>query len=101
PPSTHHLRLFPYTTLFRSHRQLKNPALDHLQHVLDRKAGVDPLDLDRWQLAQGQLLVDLMDHLPGGAAGGQRQGTPGKLLDLDEDRKSTRLNSSHVAISYA
>src|SRR5690349_21690437 len=30
-----------------------------------------------------------------------RTPTPNKLLPLDADRKSTRLNSSHVEISYA
>src|SRR5690242_21289119 len=50
--------LFPYTTLFRSHRRR-----------------------------------------PGAGAGG---GVPRHLaLGRDQDRKSTRLNSSHMSISYA
>ncbi|MNP61639.1 hypothetical protein D3C76_1568510 [compost metagenome] len=53
---------------------MKDPTLDHLQHVLDRQARVDPLDLDRRQFMQRQLLVDLADGVPGRTAVGQRQG---------------------------
>src|SRR5690625_6129427 len=42
---------------------------------------------------------------PGNNGGGEENSRPGRdllrLLTLLEDRKSTRLNSSHVAISYA
>src|SRR2546426_2851396 len=55
--------LFPYTTLFRSGRQLD----DH------QGAGRD----------------------------GQPQVDAGPRVALDGDRKSTRLNSSHLVISYA
>src|SRR2546427_7044733 len=63
--------LFPYTTLFRSIRELaKRP----------KPAPVEPLKLDRmWDLYQQE-------------APSYRQNT---------DRKSTRLNSSHSQISYA
>ncbi|MNG04376.1 hypothetical protein D3C84_875020 [compost metagenome] len=54
--------------------QVKDSTLDHLQHVLDRQARVDPLDLDRRQFMQRQLLVDLADGVPGRTAVGQRQG---------------------------
>src|SRR2546430_6052121 len=40
---------------------------------------------------------DLSNSLPGIDHGGQRRG----VADLDGDRKSTRLNSSHSQISYA
>ncbi|MNX67195.1 hypothetical protein D3C86_983150 [compost metagenome] len=50
--------------------QVEDPALDHLQHVLDGKARIDPFDCDRWQFVQGELLIDLADGIPGGAAGG-------------------------------
>src|SRR2546430_12042845 len=66
--------LFPYTTLFRSqgHLVLPRRALLHL------RAG-DHVD--------APLLVTL------------REGV--RCLDVLEDRKSTRLNSSHSQISYA
>src|SRR5436190_8194135 len=70
--------LFPYTTLFRSRRDGAVPevAADH--------AGV-------------------RSHgLPGRESGRQRQALP-ELAEgaRCQDRKSTRLNSSHTVISYA
>src|SRR5690349_22553662 len=81
--------LFPYTTLFRS--QVARPddvrRPDDRQPVAPPLAG-DPLagDLER--------TVGLAGHLAG-----VRRGLRKKLGVLD--RKSTRLNSSHVEISYA
>src|SRR5260221_9256767 len=74
--------LFPYTTLFRS-------------RVIDecRKIGVPVRVLSREEL----------DEIAGNAAHqGLVASTSAKQYsDLDEDRKSTRLNSSHTVISYA
>src|SRR3712207_7729588 len=77
--------LFPYTTLFRSY--IANFSGDNgepfLKHIFDKKAdhdGPDPEDL----------------------SGGKR--APRRFVDWQtffEDRKSTRLNSSHANISYA
>src|SRR2546430_4957069 len=64
--------LFPFTTLFRSH-------ID--QHAAHR---VDADDRLRWQ-------VDELQHLLVGR----------DLHGVGQDRKSTRLNSSHSQISYA
>src|SRR5258705_9118319 len=76
--------LFPYTTLFRSQRE--------------------PLVLEPGDVHQ-------VDHEPGRAAGGVARrsqrveqlalhtGDVGRVLEAD--RKSTRLNSSHLGISYA
>src|SRR3712207_6960550 len=79
--------LFPYTTLFRSvgglRRELLLRVLDPLRHRLAL-------------LRLEQLLPDLLLHL------GERRRL--RRLDLPErleDRKSTRLNSSHANISYA
>src|SRR3712207_7006657 len=74
--------LFPYTTLFRS------PLFDALPEAAGQ--GVEAL-LDR-VLATGDPYVGKelpvrLARLEGGA--------------LEEDRKSTRLNSSHANISYA
>src|SRR5437660_8866022 len=73
--------LFPYTTLFRSsvaaaHAFARSARVEAATIVADRQA--QPLALDRQ--------LDLR-------ARGVRVPR--------EDRKSTRLNSSHVAISYA
>src|SRR3712207_8056600 len=78
--------LFPYTTLFRSRRHaVQRDAVEQRVHVLD---GVDR-DADASHLAHraGRIRVDA--HL-----GGQ-------VECHREDRKSTRLNSSHANISYA
>src|SRR5437868_7915248 len=71
--------LFPYTTLFRSQLQ------DHLIVVC---RGVDGRDLSRAERA-GERKLDLC----------RRDSQRGRLVAVD--RKSTRLNSSHVSISYA
>src|SRR5690606_41251990 len=80
PPTS---TLFPYTTLFRSPRGLlvlDNPHVDWL----GASAGH----------AAVQAAADVYALL--GAAGNL-----GYHGDVSEDRKSTRLNSSHVKISYA
>src|SRR5256885_9923092 len=82
--------LFPYTTLFRSregqlgdvaerhafarHEQVLR-AKHHLRHVLRR--------IDRHLVMHAEPLVRVVDPASG------------------TDRKSTRLNSSHLVISYA
>src|SRR3712207_7121442 len=78
--------LFPYTTLFRS---LESQAREVLHGL-----GFDDLRIDGdvgalsggWKMRVAMARVLL--------------GRPDILL-MDEDRKSTRLNSSHANISYA
>src|SRR5207253_7445372 len=78
--------LFPYTTLFRSEIVVANRTMSTAEALAARVEGraisIDdvPDALDRCDL----LLV-----------------STGAGEVLVEDRKSTRLNSSHVAISYA
>src|SRR3712207_7342918 len=68
--------LFPYTTLFRSTDAVVGRAPVEVGYL---RAGDH-------RLGRGAALVDA------GAA---------HVLPLDQDRKSTRLNSSHANISYA
>src|SRR5205807_6736912 len=88
PPST----LFPYTTLFRS------PTL--APRIGPRYASFPLLPADPARDAEGS-----RDRLaPADAA--RRHGPPGGGRHLcvaaaSADRKSTRLNSSHLVISYA
>src|SRR3712207_7384228 len=75
--------LFPYTTLFRSGR------------VPDRR-----------EVQQGRLALPAAPHVRalGGRAADDRRladAAADVLPHRDEDRKSTRLNSSHANISYA
>src|SRR5690242_21385279 len=82
PPSS---TLFPYTTLFRSHRLVRAEA----------ERGAEPL-----KLCDERDLVVLYDR------NGETRNLPllhhvwDEALELG-DRKSTRLNSSHMSISYA
>src|SRR5690606_41590701 len=82
PPTS---TLFPYTTLFRS--------------VPEVGVGVDVL-----HVVEVFQPVEQLDHLLGGVAI-DRDVVVGAVAHLGQaglqDRKSTRLNSSHVKISYA
>src|SRR2546430_10829252 len=72
--------LFPYTTLFRSHRLVSS----------EHRAGRD---------AEKERITDLSGGSGNSDANG---GFHGKVnLSPRIDRKSTRLNSSHSQISYA
>src|SRR5256885_9694127 len=80
--------LFPYTTLFRSQ------SYAELRQLLLR-ARVRALDLPQARLAVGEV-----------AAAGARLELRAQLRQRGRterrgDRKSTRLNSSHLVISYA
>src|SRR3712207_7195606 len=63
--------LFPYTTLFRSQEQI----VARMNEILK-------------QMSQWDSFVDVINQL-------------NEIIKLQEDRKSTRLNSSHANISYA
>src|SRR5690349_24167392 len=74
--------LFPYTTLFRSTKVAGAPAVaSRFLHRLEAVAGEK-----RWTAAK---------------SAGEKYTRFATELDRPEDRKSTRLNSSHVEISYA
>src|SRR5256885_4882743 len=77
--------LFPYTTLFRSHEQGEGgDRLEHADHA--------QLDLARPPKSRG-------DDAHGQAQDDRR--SDGDQHEHQVDRKSTRLNSSHLVISYA
>src|SRR2546427_7150109 len=70
--------LFPYTTLFRSYG------------IVDSPVGLAGWILDH-DIRSYQMIVRVFDGKPEGLS----------RDDVLEDRKSTRLNSSHSQISYA
>src|SRR5690242_20852067 len=82
--------LFPYTTLFRSAGDQEDEP-EH-ERVLDQ-----PADRGRPEV----------ERVVGGLAARQsvrvreRREAPDDGAPGDQDRKSTRLNSSHMSISYA
>src|SRR5207253_9194101 len=90
---------FPYTTLFRS---------EHLEEHDRRREGVagleDGLRERRDPLRIGDAEDGAHHHVEGdgerGVEQGERPSWPAIGLAAG-DRKSTRLNSSHVAIAYA
>src|SRR5690625_6235348 len=91
---------FPYTTLFRS-----NQALYYFSHPLDKFMEkilvTDPKDLDKMRAAC-QAAAQTLDYLEQFIKPGVTTAEIDRLcLEYITDRKSTRLNSSHVAISYA
>src|SRR3712207_7046130 len=85
--------LFPYTTLFRSRGEIAR-RLGHSQahpeheRAGDRRRGEQPAPAERG------------DEQPRERGGDDGADAPEALED-HEDRKSTRLNSSHANISYA
>src|SRR5439155_22554927 len=83
--------LFPYTTLFRSRdiQPILKQSCVACHTTKDGRQPAGKLDLD----ADGEL-VQLENQ-------GKFPGTYYRLVFQLQDRKSTRLNSSHVAISYA
>src|SRR2546426_1261258 len=76
--------LFPYTTLFRSQR---NRVAWHQRQPES--------------LSNGGQEEDRLHHGEGAADTDARAAPEGEVCVLGEDRKSTRLNSSHLVISYA
>src|SRR5690606_42014060 len=100
-PCTACARLFPYTTLFRS-RKLLEIAQRRVAgaEVVDRQPAAQVAQLacefDRRSLVADQRALGEFEHES------VRRHAPGveRLRNDDRDRKSTRLNSSHVKISY-
>src|SRR5947207_12066757 len=84
--------LFPYTTLFRSHRDCYRFEFEQL-FVVDRERFFDfafhaqppsiPIDRRNWKMRTNVKRFSRREE------------------SLQLDRKSTRLNSSHTVISYA
>src|SRR3712207_9486958 len=92
--------LFPYTTLFRSSeppvRLLRSDA-DDVKDLLLQVGVVDSHTPRRELSAVGYEVIELANDL-------QRFGIEQREIVFarhGEDRKSTRLNSSHANISYA
>src|SRR5205814_2841804 len=89
--------LFPYTTLFRSHARGES-----FEHVASRYRARTRF------FEKGELPVDLGLYTEFSTPRGEETDLEGELRGIIEmdlgrwtDRKSTRLNSSHLGISYA
>src|SRR5439155_17647082 len=96
PPHPPSPTLFPYTTLFRSHlADVARRAPRLLGSRQLQEVGEDPVEPPRLGAERRQRRRALLGR-EAGLVGQQR-----RRVDDSRDRKSTRLNSSHVAISYA
>src|SRR5690348_17982820 len=77
--------LFPYTTLFRSHR-----------------AAPEPVTEENWFFRLSRYGGELLHALQSGRVRVEPAARRNEVLAfIRADRKSTRLNSSHPSISYA
>src|SRR5439155_17050187 len=97
PPNTRST-LFPYTPLFRSNFLSRSDVANQLQSL-----GIDPSTAnDRVAAMTDQEVQSLAGRINAMPAGERLHFLVGHRGDaVVRDRKSTRLNSSHVAISYA
>src|SRR5690625_6559627 len=85
--------LFPYTTLFRSHQRAYCFATFRLCTQVDGQCCAGQAEHHDWKETR-LVLANHADDFTGDAV-------PYATAAERVDRKSTRLNSSHVAISYA
>src|SRR5256885_3104181 len=90
--------LFPYTTLFRSGQKLE----DYVNEQVGRKPLeqlAKPFVAVSTRLEDGERTVFARGNT--GQAVRASSSIPGVFQPVAIDRKSTRLNSSHLVISYA
>src|SRR5256885_10921994 len=97
--------LFPYTTLFRS-----KPSVEQLQDVLKELSARDKgaaravrerLDEIRRTKDQEKIAVEWAEKAQALLVASPFNAADAIAWQRDADRKSTRLNSSHLVISYA
>src|SRR5262245_63879511 len=103
----------PRYDVFLSHASADKPAVEHLARKL-REEGLEPF-LDKWHLVPGEPWQEALEDalaqsrtcavFLGKALGPWQNEEMRSALDEQvrhrSDRKSTRLNSSHLGISYA
>src|SRR5690554_7272453 len=85
--------LFPYTTLFRSTERGIVLINDKTEHFVKSKSGKS--DYDNISFVSNLAPIRLDN------TGNNNAELQQKVNKRNQDRKSTRLNSSHVRISYA
>src|SRR3989454_10867120 len=92
--------LFPYTTLFRSVPPVCES--DVYTAPADKTGTGEPFKFDRLGVRVPAILVS--PYVPRGTVVPGTEGPNGLIFEhacIPGDRKSTRLNSSHLVISYA
>src|SRR5439155_21620013 len=98
PPST---PLFPYTTLFRSDRADDLSRCERLRayELVARASQGSHLDRSAQTDRRGKSVRRAAHRLPRSLAAGAQRDRVDQPPHCRRDRKSTRLNSSHVATS--
>src|SRR5690606_40789244 len=98
PPSSPR---FPYTTLFRSRHLLSEAGFhDITLQVNDKTLNLPPSKDFLWQYIHSTPLAGMVAQVDDAALAALECEVVEAWREF-EDRKSTRLNSSHVKISYA
>src|SRR5690625_5489044 len=94
---------FPPARVDFSIRSIRAASSTFRETIGTYTAGSGGLGLELQSNGERVFLADIMPIIRAEDEGGQPDGIASFELDLRsiEDRKSTRLNSSHVAISYA
>src|SRR5690606_41915337 len=92
--------LFPYTTLFQSEigvaaNDQRRLAAEFEMHFFQGRSAL------RHDQRTHLVGASEADHIDAFVSGQQLAGSDIAGDDIEQDRKSTRLNSSHVKISYA
>src|SRR3712207_8513227 len=97
--------LFPYTTLFRSQLSkefVRQWLIDH--NFMNEPGQTMPEITDEYAESVSDRYIELYEHITGEKF--DKAAEDGDICarieqNVSEDRKSTRLNSSHANISYA
>src|SRR5207249_10389269 len=99
PPPT--LTLFPYTTLFRSKSSLLNRLLGEERAIVSPVAGTTRDSVDTLLKTETQTfrIIDTAGIRRKGKTEAMAEKLSVIMARKSLDRKSTRLNSSHVSIS--
>src|SRR5699024_12759568 len=91
--------LFPYTTLFRSHTG-ENFSLKDVKDAIEVMFSNEAITFDDFQRISNEVVTESFFYKPT-VQKMMNQNPEMKKAYEQLDRKSTRLNSSHVSISYA
>src|SRR5690606_40044138 len=99
-PSTPSSPLFPYTTLFLSFTGAQGKRVGRIEHANGGSLFLD--EIESMPLAQQVKLLRVIQEQSLERLGSNRSiRVDLRVISAAKDRKSTRLNSSHVNISYA
>src|SRR5690242_20998781 len=91
-----HSTLFPYTTLFRSRFEITRAQFAAFDSTYKFAPGTENFPANNITFDRAKAYADWLSRMTG-----QNWRVPNETEVASLDRKSTRLNSSHMSISYA